>query len=134
MSGIPYKASVPKLLPSTVRSCKRGNRLQANASSSSRSAFVHPNPGQPPGGRRTGTDDRPPPHQAITLVLLVSAALLAVFSPTHRLALRQVPVTATGTSQTGHDGVAAADLPPGLAQARHLARHQIMGAVPTDGA
>ena len=44
MSGIPYRASVPKLLPSTVRSCKRGNRAQANASSSSRSAFVHANP------------------------------------------------------------------------------------------
>jgi hypothetical protein len=133
MSGIPYKASVPKLLPSTVRSCKRGNRLQANASSSSRSAFVHPNPVShlvdAERGLMTGH-----PHRAITLVLLVSAALLAVFSPTHRLALRQVPVTATGTSQTGHDGVAAADLPPGLAQARHLARHQIMGAVPTDGA
>jgi len=64
MSGIPYRASVPKLLPSTVRSCKRGNRAQANASSSSRSAFVHANPvshlvdaerglmtGHPPPGR-----------------------------------------------------------------------------------
>jgi hypothetical protein len=36
-------------------------------------------------------------------------------------------VTATGTGETGHEGVAAADLPPGLAQVRHLARHQIMG-------
>ena len=36
-------------------------------------------------------------------------------------------MTATGTGETGHDGVAAADLPPGLAQVRHLARHQIMG-------
>jgi hypothetical protein len=96
MSGISYKASVPKLLPSTVRSRKRGNRLQAHASSSSRSAFVHANPVShlvdAERGLMTGH-----PHGQISLVLLVSAALLAVFSPAHRLALRQVPVTATGT-------------------------------------
>jgi hypothetical protein len=36
-------------------------------------------------------------------------------------------VTTAGTGQTGHDGIAATDLPPGLTEVRHLARHQIMG-------
>jgi len=66
----------------------------------------------------------------MSLVLLVSAAPAGGVPPAHRLALQQVPVAATGTGETGHDGVAAADLPPGLAQARHLTRHQIMGLFP----
>jgi len=49
----------------------------------------------------------------ISLALLVSAAPAGGVLPAHRLALQQVPVAATGTGETGHDGVAAADLPPG---------------------
>ncbi len=111
------------------RSRKRGNRLQANATDSSRSAFVHANPVShlvdAERGLMTGHPHRADQPGAARLRGPPGGVL-----PAHRLALRQVPVAATGTGETGHDGVAAADLPPGLAQARHLARHQIMGLVP----
>ena len=126
MNGISYKASVPKPLPSTVRSRKPGNRAQANATSSPRSAFVHANPVShlvdAEHGLITGHSHRADHPGAARLRSPAGGA-----RPAHRLALRHVPVTATGTGETGHDGVAAADLPPGLAQVRHLARHQIMG-------
>jgi hypothetical protein len=80
MSGTPFRASVPKLLPSTVRSRKRGNRAQANATSSPRSAFVHANPVShlvdAEHGLITGHS-----HRADHPVPLVSAALLAVLAP-----------------------------------------------------
>ena len=36
-------------------------------------------------------------------------------------------MTAPGTGQTARDGTGPADVPPGLAEVRHLARHQVMG-------